>query len=121
MKLKAKFNVVILAIFGVGLLVTGYLSNAILQANAQKDAIERAALVMEAATAMQAYTQAEVGPLLAAQMGAKLLDHVCLPVESLVAGVSGIEDCRLVGVVGVAFTHLVQGLNCRVGRHRLGG
>ncbi len=73
MKLKAKFNVVILAIFGVGLLVTGYLSNAILQANAQKDAIERAALVMEAATAMQAYTQAEVGPLLAAQMGEKFL------------------------------------------------
>ena len=53
MKLKAKFNVVILAIFAVGLLVTGYLSFAILHANAQKDAVERATLVMEAATAMQ--------------------------------------------------------------------
>jgi len=68
MKLKAKFNFVILAIFAVGLLVTGYLSFAILHANAQKDAVERATLVMEAATAMQAYTQAEVEPLLSPHM-----------------------------------------------------
>jgi HAMP domain-containing protein len=73
MKLKAKFNVVILAIFSVGLLVTGYLSYAILHANAHKDAVERATLVMEAATAVQAYTQAEVEPLLAPHMGEKFL------------------------------------------------
>jgi len=73
MKLKAKFNVVILAIFAVGLLVTGYLSFAILHANAQKDAVERATLVMEAATAMQVYTQAEVQPLLNPHMGEKFL------------------------------------------------
>ena len=69
MKLKAKFNVVILAIFSVGLLVTGYLSYAILHANAHKDAVERATLVMEAATAMEAYTQLEVEPLITAHMG----------------------------------------------------
>jgi HAMP domain-containing protein len=73
MKLKAKFNVVILAIFTVGLLVTGYLSYAILHANAHKDAVERATLVMEAATAIQAYTQAEVESLLSAHMGEKFL------------------------------------------------
>lgn len=73
MKLKAKFNVVILAIFSVGLLVTGYLSFAILHANAQKDAVERATLVMEAATAMQTYTQAEVESLLSPHMGEKFL------------------------------------------------
>jgi len=73
MKLKAKFNAVILAIFTVGLLVTGYLSNAILNANAHKDAVERATLVMEAATAMQAYTQAEVAPLLVPHMGEEFL------------------------------------------------
>jgi protein-histidine pros-kinase len=64
---------VILAIFAVGLLVTGYLSFAILHANAQKDAVERATLVMEAATAMQVYTQAEVQPLLNPHMGEKFL------------------------------------------------
>ena len=73
MKLKAKFNAVILAIFTVGLLVTGYLSNAILNANAHKDAVERATLVMEAAAAMQAYTQAEVAPLLVPHMGEEFL------------------------------------------------
>jgi protein-histidine pros-kinase len=73
MKLKAKFNVVILAIFAVGLLVTGYLSHTILNANARKDAEERANLIMEAATAMQAYTQAEVTPLLVPHMDGKFL------------------------------------------------
>ena len=73
MKLKKKFNVVILAIFTVGLLVTGYLSYAILNANAHKDAIARAKLVMEAATAMQNYTQAEVESLLTPHMGKKFL------------------------------------------------
>lgn len=73
MKLNAKFNAVILAIFTVGLLVTGYLSYAILNANAHKDAVERATLVMEAATAMQAYAQAEVAPLLVPHMDEKFL------------------------------------------------
>jgi HAMP domain-containing protein len=73
MKLKAKFNVVILAIFSVGLLVTGYLSFTILHANARKDAVERATLVMEAATAIEAYTQLEVEPLLAPHMGENFL------------------------------------------------
>ncbi len=73
MKLNAKFNVVILAIFAVGLLVSGYLSYAILNANAHKDAVERATLVMEAATAMQAYTQAEVKSLLTPHMAEKFL------------------------------------------------
>ncbi len=73
MKLKAKFNAVILAIFTVGLLVTGYLSDAILNANAHKDAVERATLVMDAATAMQAYTQAEVAPLLVPHMDENFL------------------------------------------------
>jgi len=69
MKLKTKFNVVILAVFGVGLLVTGYLSHAILNANAQKDAVERATLIMETARAIERYTQSEVGSLLSTNMG----------------------------------------------------
>jgi len=73
MKLKAKFNVVISAIFTVGLLVTGYLSFTILHTNAKEDAKVRATLVMEAATAMQTYTQAEVGPLLSPHMAENFL------------------------------------------------
>jgi protein-histidine pros-kinase len=73
MKLKTKFNVVIMAIFTVGLLVTGYLSHTILNANARQDAVDRATLVMEAATAMQRYTQGEVQALLTPHMDAKFL------------------------------------------------
>jgi protein-histidine pros-kinase len=73
MKLKAKFNVVISAIFTVGLLVTGYLSFTILHTNAKEDVKVRATLVMEAATAMQTYTQAEVGPLLSPHMAENFL------------------------------------------------
>ena len=71
MKLKTKFNLVILAIFAVGLLVTGYLSHAILYANAQKDAVERATLIIEAASAVERYTEGEVAPLLAPLMSEK--------------------------------------------------
>lgn len=73
MKLKAKFNVVILAIFSIGLLVTGYLSFAILNANAHKDAVERANLVMEAAIAIDAYTHTEVTELLVPHMDDRFL------------------------------------------------
>jgi protein-histidine pros-kinase len=73
MKLKTKFNVVISAIFTVGLLVTGYLSFTILHTNAKEDVKVRATLVMEAATAMQTYTQAEVGPLLSPHMAENFL------------------------------------------------
>lgn len=73
MKLKTKFNAVITAIFTVGLLVTGYLSHAILTANAHKDAVARATLVMEAATAIQRYTQGEVEDLLTPHMDKKFL------------------------------------------------
>lgn len=69
MKLKAKFNAVILAIFAIGLLVSAYLSYTILTANAQKDAEKRAALVMEAAIAFESYTHAEVEALLIPHMG----------------------------------------------------
>ncbi|NIS07144.1 MAG: DUF3365 domain-containing protein [Gammaproteobacteria bacterium] len=73
MKLNTKFNVVIAAIFTVGLLVTGYLSHAILSANAHKDATARATLVMEAATAMEGYTQSEVESLLTPHMDREFL------------------------------------------------
>ena len=73
MTLKTKFNAVILAIFAVGLLVTGYLSYAILFADANKDALARATLVMDAATAIQEYTQTEVESLLPLHQGEKFL------------------------------------------------
>ncbi|GMQ75072.1 MAG: DUF3365 domain-containing protein [Gammaproteobacteria bacterium] len=104
MKLKAKFNVVILAIFSVGLLVTGYLSYAILQANAQKDAIERATLIMEAATAMQAYTQGEVEPLLTANM-----DQQFLPQS--VAAYAAVQAMNKMGESYADYTYKAAALN----------
>lgn len=73
MKLNLKFNVVMFAVFSVGLLVTGYLSYTILHANARKGAVERATLLMEAATAMRGYTLSEIEPLLAPHMKGKFL------------------------------------------------
>jgi len=64
MKLNAKFNLVMIGIFSIGLLVTGYLSYTILHANAHKEIVARAALMMEAATAVGGYTLSEVEPLL---------------------------------------------------------
>jgi protein-histidine pros-kinase len=73
MKLNLKFNAVMLGVFSVGLLVTGYLSHTILHANAQKSARERASLLMEAASAQKAYILSEVVPLLSPHMQREFL------------------------------------------------
>lgn len=68
MSLTAKFNLVLLAVFSLGLAVTAYVSHAILQANARTEVIERAGLMMESALAVRGYTINEIRPLLAKQM-----------------------------------------------------
>lgn len=66
--LIAKFNLVILSVFGLALVATGFLSYDILQRNARQEVAERARLMMEAALAMRNYTIGEIRPLLALQM-----------------------------------------------------
>ncbi len=68
MKLKTKFNLVLVGVFSVGLLVTGLLSYKILQKNAREEVIQQAGMMMEAAMAIRGYTIGEIKPLLSMQL-----------------------------------------------------
>ena len=68
MRIGAKFNLVLLAVFVVGFAITALLSWTILQKNARQEVLDRASLMMEAALAMRSYTVGEIRPLLAPHM-----------------------------------------------------
>ena len=60
MGLRLKFNLVLLAVFGLGLLVSGYLSYTLLERNARDEVTRNAGLMMEAALAVRTYTIEQV-------------------------------------------------------------
>ena len=68
MKLIWKFNLVLLGIFVLGFLVSGYISYRALQANAREEILQNARLMMESALSARNYTIAQVKPLLDTQM-----------------------------------------------------
>jgi HAMP domain-containing protein len=65
MGLRLKFNLVLLAVFAVGLGATGYVSYELLHRNAQEEVLRNAGVMMEAALSMRSYTVAHVRPNLA--------------------------------------------------------
>jgi protein-histidine pros-kinase len=67
-KLIWKFNLVLIAIFGIGFIVAGYVSNVVLQRNARDEITQNARMMMEAASASRTYTSIEVRPLIEAQL-----------------------------------------------------
>jgi protein-histidine pros-kinase len=67
-KLIVKFNLVLLLIFAVGFLATGYVSNRLLQRNAREEVLENARIMMEAALAVRSYTNTQIKPLLETQL-----------------------------------------------------
>ncbi len=67
MGLKAKFNLVMLAAFLVGLALAAVLAYRIVQDNARREVLQDAALMMAEASAIRTYTSREIGPLLAEQ------------------------------------------------------
>ncbi len=73
MKLTLKFNLVLIAVFVLGLGVTGALSYRILQQNARQEIIDRAGLMMESALAVRGYTIGEIRKLLVLQMTREFL------------------------------------------------
>lgn len=73
MKLTLKFNLVLIAVFVLGLAVTGALSYRILQQNARQEIIDRAGLMMESALAVRGYTIGEIRKLLVLQMTREFL------------------------------------------------
>lgn len=73
MKLSAKFNLVLISVFAVGLCLTAFLSWRILQENARREIVVQAGLMMEAALAMRGYTVGEIRPLLQPHMKMEFL------------------------------------------------
>ena len=67
MGLRLKFNLVLLLVFVLGLLVSGYVSYQLLHKNAREEVLRTAGVMMEAALAMRSYTVAQVRPRLRAQ------------------------------------------------------
>jgi HAMP domain-containing protein len=68
MKLLVKFNLVLLLIFVIGFGAVGYISNRLLQRNAEQEILENARIMMEAALAVRSYTSTQINPLLKTQM-----------------------------------------------------
>ena len=62
MGLRIKFNLVLLAVFVVGLGATGYISYELLHRNAREEVLRNAGVMMEAALSMRGYTVAHVRP-----------------------------------------------------------
>jgi len=68
MKLLLKFNLVLLLVFAVGLVTTGFVCRRLLQQNAKAEIMENARIMMEAAIAVRTYTATQIRPLLETQM-----------------------------------------------------
>jgi protein-histidine pros-kinase len=64
MGLRLKFNLVLLAVFFIGLGVTGYVSYELLHKNAREEVLRNAGVMLEASLSMRAYTIGKVRPLL---------------------------------------------------------
>lgn len=68
MKLLLKFNLVLLLVFAVGLVSTGFICRRLLRQNAKAEIMENARIMMEAAIAVRTYTATQIKPLLETQM-----------------------------------------------------
>jgi len=66
MRLLAKFSLIFVVVFGVGLSAAAYLFYAQLQSNAREQVLYNAKLMMETALAMRGYTTDQVAPALTA-------------------------------------------------------
>jgi HAMP domain-containing protein len=73
MKLRTKFNFVLLFVFAVALAGTSFLSFQLLQKNAREEIIQHAGMMMEAVLAIRSYTVKEIRPLLAHHLTEKFL------------------------------------------------
>jgi HAMP domain-containing protein len=73
MGLRAKFNLVMLVAFLVGLGLAAVLSNRLLQDDAREAVLQEAAVMMGQASAISQYTDNEIGPLLSGQLKVRFL------------------------------------------------
>jgi HAMP domain-containing protein len=68
MNLLFKFNLVFIAVFALGLAITGVITRELLQRNAQEEVLQHARFMLEKAVAVRSYTSQQIAPLLETQM-----------------------------------------------------
>jgi protein-histidine pros-kinase len=68
MKLLVKFNLVFIAVFVLGLAITGAVTRSLLDRHAQEEVLQHARFLLEKALAVRSYTSTQVAPLLETQM-----------------------------------------------------
>lgn len=68
MGIRTKFNLSLLLVFTVGLTVSGYISYTLLQKNAREAILQKAGVMMGAASAVRHYTVTQIRPNLEMQM-----------------------------------------------------
>jgi protein-histidine pros-kinase len=76
MGLRAKFNLVLLAAFVVGLALAAVVSYRVVRENARHEVAQEATIMMAAAGAVRDYTSKEIKPLLIDQLKVRFLPHV---------------------------------------------
>ena len=74
MKLHFKLNLILILVFALSLVPTGYILRNLLRSNARQQVIQNARIMMETGMAMRSYTVTQVRPLLA-----PLMDETFLP------------------------------------------
>ena len=73
MNLLVRINLALVIVFVIAALAVGWTCSRLLQANAKREALSEAGLMIESALAMRAYTIEEIEPLLKAQMEKEFL------------------------------------------------
>jgi protein-histidine pros-kinase len=68
MGLRLKFNLVLIAVFAIGIISSGWISRRILQDNAKEEVVRNAGLMMASAQAVRSYTVQQVKPNLELQL-----------------------------------------------------
>jgi protein-histidine pros-kinase len=71
--LAAKFNIVFLAISGLGFAAATAVTNHLLQENAREETLQNARVLMQSALAARSYTTAQIVPLLAPRLQSEFL------------------------------------------------
>lgn len=79
MKLLARFNLIFLVVFGIGLGVAAYVSKAFLEQNAKTEIVNQARLMMELTLSTRRYTVDDVRPALGPQADVKTFEPETVP------------------------------------------
>lgn len=73
MNLLVRINVALIVVFAIGATATGIACRTVLQGNAEREIRNEAGLMIDSALAARDYTEAQIAPLLAAQMQSQFL------------------------------------------------